>query len=464
MKFSFDPVAAIKELERHELLPAIIFRASRKDCDQDCLRFLKVKSATLSEQKQIEIVEHTEKVCEKYGFSVNTLKSLRFFEILVKFGVAPHHAGHLVSWRVVIEQLMSAGKLRAIFATSTVAAGVDFPARTVVITSHRKRGQFGVKTLTPTEFHQMAGRAGRRGKDNVGFCLFAVHPENSIKTLTLLSKAKSEPLRGAYYCAPSTILPMLKYRDMADLLELVEKGFTVFVEREEARQLLKKADELEFKLSQVSSKGSRKLKQKIAQLRKQGKALESRQMNLLVKVLGCLTELGYIKDGSLTEKGVWAAEISSSFLVEIGEILSSDSIKEVDSSFKLAALFGLIAGDETKNYLKGKLPLSSKAIQGVKSVVNKVNKLFLGLRPFSSSVLESAGYTVYRWLMLGNWREFLLELKFNNVQEGDVSRLINQTADIMLQISKLGSAIPDFAYFAEEARLMLLRPPFSEIG
>jgi len=66
--------------------------------------------------------------------------------------------------------------------------------------------------------------------------------------------------------------------------------------------------------------------------------------------------------------------------------------------------------------------------------------------------------------MLGNWREFLLELKFNNVQEGDVSRLINQTADIMLQISKLGSAIPDFAYFAEEARLMLLRPPFSEIG
>ncbi len=83
--------------------------------------------------------------------------------MLVNAGVASHHAGHIPSWKLVIEKMMSAGLLNAIFATSTVAAGVDFPARTVVISNADTRGNDGWRSLTANELQQMTGRAGRRG-------------------------------------------------------------------------------------------------------------------------------------------------------------------------------------------------------------------------------------------------------------------------------------------------------------
>jgi superfamily II RNA helicase len=87
--------------------------------------------------------------------------------------VASHHAGHIPAWKLLIEKMMSAGLLNAIFATSTVAAGVDFPARTVVISNADTRGNDGWRPLRASELQQMTGRAGRRGKDNVGFAVLA---------------------------------------------------------------------------------------------------------------------------------------------------------------------------------------------------------------------------------------------------------------------------------------------------
>src|SRR5258705_11633616 len=79
------------------------------------------------------------------------------------------HAEHLPAWKLVIEKLMSAGLLDAIFATATVAAGVDFPARTVVLTGADARTGSGWRQLTASEVQHMTRRAGRRGRGNVGF-------------------------------------------------------------------------------------------------------------------------------------------------------------------------------------------------------------------------------------------------------------------------------------------------------
>src|SRR5205807_8492853 len=77
------------------------------------------------------------------------------------------------AWKLVIEKMMSAGLLDAIFATATVAAGVDFAARSVVITAADRRGNRGWESLTASELQQMTGRAGRRGKDWGGFDIAA---------------------------------------------------------------------------------------------------------------------------------------------------------------------------------------------------------------------------------------------------------------------------------------------------
>src|SRR5260370_1043632 len=91
--------------------------------------------------------------------------------------------------------MMSAGLLDAIFATATVAAGVDFPARTVVVTCADTRTGSGWRTLTASELQQMTGRAGRRGKDRVGFIVASPGPHQDPKRIAELPAAS--PASGA---------------------------------------------------------------------------------------------------------------------------------------------------------------------------------------------------------------------------------------------------------------------------
>ena len=93
-----------------------------------------------------------------------------------RIGVAAHHAGHLPSWKIAVEELMRHGCLDAVFATTTLAAGVDFPARTVIITQSSIRKARDFTDLTIGEVQQIAGRAGRRGKDLVGFAIVTPSP------------------------------------------------------------------------------------------------------------------------------------------------------------------------------------------------------------------------------------------------------------------------------------------------
>lgn len=119
-------------------------------------------------------------------------------KILVHSGVAAHHAGHIPAWKLLVEKMMSAGLLNAIFATSTVAAGVDFPARAVVMSNADARGNNGWRPLTASELQQMTGRAGRRGRDNVGFVVLAPGQFQNLRKIAELLKAKPDPLESQF--------------------------------------------------------------------------------------------------------------------------------------------------------------------------------------------------------------------------------------------------------------------------
>ena len=118
--------------------------------------------------------------------------------MLLRAGVASHHAGHIPSWKLVIEKMMSAGLLDAIFATSTVAAGVDFPARTVVISNSETRSNDGWRPLQASELQQMTGRAGRRGKDKVGFVVLAPGNFQNPPRIATLLKSPPDALQSQF--------------------------------------------------------------------------------------------------------------------------------------------------------------------------------------------------------------------------------------------------------------------------
>jgi len=155
-------------LDSYRLLPAIVFLPTRRRCDQAASEAALIRRDPNDQRREARrdfmrafVEQHPE------------VRSHRHWDTIVRGGVASHHAGHIPAWKLVIEKLMSEGLLDAIFATATVAAGVDFPARTVVLTGADARTGSGWRQLTASELQQMTGRAGRRGRDKVGFIVAA---------------------------------------------------------------------------------------------------------------------------------------------------------------------------------------------------------------------------------------------------------------------------------------------------
>jgi superfamily II RNA helicase len=159
----------------------------------------------------------------------------RHWDTIIRGGVASHHAGHIPAWKLVIERLMSAGLLDAIFATATVAAGVDFPARTVVLTGADARTACGWRPLSASELQQMTGRAGRRGRDNVGFVVAAPGLHQDPQRIAQLLRTSPDPLVSQFRATYTTLLNLLDaFGTFAHVREIAERSFA---HRDSVRQL-----------------------------------------------------------------------------------------------------------------------------------------------------------------------------------------------------------------------------------
>ena len=152
------PPKLLAALRGFNLLPAIVFMPTRRRCDEAALEV----GADKNQRQTGERADRRAQIFEEFINSNPEVKSHKHRKLLVMAGVASHHAGHIPSWKLLVEKMMSEGLLDAIFATSTVAAGVDFPARTVVILNSDVRGNDGWRSLQASELQQMTGRAGRR--------------------------------------------------------------------------------------------------------------------------------------------------------------------------------------------------------------------------------------------------------------------------------------------------------------
>ena len=170
---AIHPVDLIEILRHKRLTPAIIFLTSRRACD-DALDAFQRSQATLTPERSTAISTFLKELALDFP----SIADHPLIPVVQRYGVAAHHAGHLPSWKIAVEELMRKGYLDAVFATTTLAAGVDFPARTVVITQSSVRKSKDFSDLTVGEIQQLAGRGGRRGKDLVGFVIvtpFSLH-------------------------------------------------------------------------------------------------------------------------------------------------------------------------------------------------------------------------------------------------------------------------------------------------
>jgi ATP-dependent RNA helicase HelY len=215
------PATLLAALGYYNLLPAIVFLPTRRRCDEAASEAA-LSRRTAADDRRGARREFMLSFVDQHP----EIRKHRHWDAIVGGGIASHHAGHMPDWKLVIEKLMSAGLLDAIFATATVAAGVDFPARTVVVTCADRRSATGWQSLTASELQQMTGRAGRRGKDRVGFVVAAPGPHQDPQRIAELLRAPPDDLESQFRATYTSLLNLLDaFGSFAQVRAIAEKSF-----------------------------------------------------------------------------------------------------------------------------------------------------------------------------------------------------------------------------------------------
>ncbi len=235
----------VRVLHEKDMLPAIYFTFSRKKCDEQMEKCAELCLVTPSEQAEIR------QIVDEYIAENPYLYKNKHIEYLLQ-GVASHHAGLLPGWKVLVEKLFQKGLIKVVFATETLAAGINMPARSTVISSISKRTDSGHRMLTPSEFLQMSGRAGRRGMDEIGYVTIVGTAFQTPEEVAELVLSDANPLESKFSPSYSMVLNLLQRFTLEEAKELVLKSFGYFSSNSRIEPLLKLQKEIETKIDECN--------------------------------------------------------------------------------------------------------------------------------------------------------------------------------------------------------------------
>ena len=188
----------IEELDAEGLLPAIDFIFSRAGCD-DAVRQCVASGLVLTTPEEADhIREYAESRCADIPRADLTVLGFEGWLRALESGVAAHHAGMLPTFKEIVEHLFSQGLIRAVFATETLALGINMPARSVVIEKLDKWNGETHAMLTPGEYTQLTGRAGRRGIDVEGHAVVVWQAGTDPETVAGLAGTRTYPLNSSF--------------------------------------------------------------------------------------------------------------------------------------------------------------------------------------------------------------------------------------------------------------------------
>tara|TARA_Y100001968_G_scaffold312148_1_gene334997 strand:- start:25234 stop:28011 length:2778 start_codon:yes stop_codon:yes gene_type:complete len=229
----------VSQMAERDMLPGIYFIFSRRGCDRAVNDLASTSLVTLEEKKLIRDRFRLYQLANPEG-----IRDGIHAEALLR-GVAAHHAGVLPAWKELIEELFQKGLIKIVFATETLAAGVNMPARSTVISTLSKRTQNGHRALMGSEFLQMAGRAGRRGLDSKGYVVTVQTRFEGVKEAGQLATCSADPLISQFTPSYGMVLNLLQRYDLEKSKQLIEKSFgrylagLNFVDEEDSLEQLK---------------------------------------------------------------------------------------------------------------------------------------------------------------------------------------------------------------------------------
>jgi ATP-dependent RNA helicase HelY len=221
-------VDVVDRLDREGLLPAIVFVFSRAGCDAAVRQCLDAGVRLTTPAEREEIREIVERRCA--DIADDDLHVLGYHEWAegLERGLAAHHAGLLPTFKEVVEELFVLGLVRAVFATETLALGINMPARSVVLERLVKWNGETHAEVTPGEYTQLTGRAGRRGIDVEGHAVVLWQPGLDATAVAGLASTRTYPLRSSFRPSYTMAVNLVGQMGRAAARELLESSFAQF--------------------------------------------------------------------------------------------------------------------------------------------------------------------------------------------------------------------------------------------
>lgn len=237
--------AVVDELNFLGMLPAIYFIFSRNGCDEAVDQCLDAGLRLTSDDEALRIRSIVDEMIEGQ-LTHDDLKTLHFarFRHALEEGFAAHHAGMVALFKQIVERLFEEGLIKVVFATETLALGINMPARSVVIEKLEKYDGTGIVGLTPGEYTQLTGRAGRRGIDTIGNAVVVDHRGFTPETAIALSSKRVYPLHSSFKPTFNMAVNLLNTSDYETARITLDHSFAQWEANESAWQIEARIDAL----------------------------------------------------------------------------------------------------------------------------------------------------------------------------------------------------------------------------
>ena len=432
----------LQALERDDLLPVIVFIFSRAACD-DAVRQCRRDGLLFTTPEQRREIERIAEA-RLLDFSDDDLHALEYADFIdsLRRGIAAHHAGMVPAFREIVEVCFVQNLLATVFATETLALGVNMPARSVAIERFSKYSDAGRRFLTSGEYAQMTGRAGRRGLDDEGHAVVCFAPEIALMDVGRVAISHPSELHSSFRPTYNFTANLINHFEFDTALEVVQRSYAQF-----------EADH--------RPAGSR---------RSLGDQMRARHH--------VLEELGYADGWRLNEQGQLLRSIYHECDLLIAESVTAGVFDDLEPA-QLAGLLSSFVFEAKRGARTGKQPAAPvKRKPNLHDRLGPERRLNLHERMHEITVLSAAIREVedrYRvphpkepdgkfapviaaWargVTLGTVLD-LADVEIGQTSPGDFVRNAKQVADLCEQLSRL-THLGDLADCAFEARDAVLR-------
>ena len=387
----------INYIQKTQGMPCIYFVFSRKRAED--LAFELYRFDFLSKNEKTQIINLYNQLCQR--FDLTNEESAHRLSYLIQKGIAYHHAGMLPTLKEVVEQLFTSRLIKIIFTTETFALGINMPARSVIFDELLKYYGRYVRILKVRDFYQMAGRAGRRGMDKIGYVFCRINPRMiNVEQIRQIVTGQPEEVKSQFNISYATLLNLYeRYRET--ILEIYPLSFHYFQSR---------------------------------------KHQKNEAIRLIQAKLKLLKELDYIKDSTLTQKGQFGRSIYGYELI-LSELYQAGILEELDE-FALGILCVGVVFEPRKNQHISGLPKIARHLKELCEdtyELIKTKEIKNRIYPASKKPYFHLALGTQAWLQ-GN--SFSKILRFTDTDEGEIIRFFRMAVQILREINSSALASP----------------------